>query len=424
MEMAVLFICMFLFIGIGIPIGFAVGGACIATMLAFPNISLLMIVQNCFTALNSMPLLAIPFFVLSGTLMSSGGIAKRLLNAANAIFGFLTGGLAMVSTASCMFFGAVSGSGVATTSAIGGFMIPEMKTHGYDEGFSAALVAASGTIGVIIPPSVPFVMYAVATGTSVSDMFKAGFVPGILMGLSLMITSYILSKKRKYGVKTNFIGFWELIKTIWDAKWALLAPVIILGGIYSGIFTPTEASVVAVVYAWIVGRFIYKELDTKASWETLKTAGVISAVTTFMLTFSTTFSTFITMEQIPQILSSFLIGLTSNKVLLLLIINVFLLLVGCLIDILPATLILAPILLPVAQSLGISSVHFGIIMTVNLAIGFVTPPYGINLFTACAVSGLPMERVSKNVLWFLLALIMALMLITFCPPISEFLIKV
>lgn len=422
MEMMVLFVGMFVFIAIGVPIGFAVGAASIVTMLIFPDISLLMIVQNCFTALNSFPLMAIPFFVLSGTLMSSGGIAKRLLNAANAIFGFLTGGLAMVSTASCVFFGAVSGSGVATTSAIGGFMIPEMKNHGYDEGFSAALVAASGTIGVIIPPSVPFVMYAVATNTSVSDMFLAGFIPGILMGLSLMVVSYILSRRRHYGVKTEFIGWKNLLFTIWDAKWALLAPVIILGGIYSGAFTPTEASVVAVVYSYIIGRFVYKELDEKATWETLKEAGVVSAVTTFMLTFSTTFSTFITMKQIPQALSAFLIDLTSNKIVLLLIINLFLLLVGCLIDILPATLILAPILLPVARSLGLGPVHFGIIMTVNLAIGFITPPYGINLFTACAVSGLPMERVSKNILWFLLALIAVLMLITFCPPLSEFLL--
>lgn len=422
MELGLLFIAMSVFIAIGVPIGFAVGAACILTMVIFPDISMMMIVQNCFTALNSFPLMAIPFFILSGTLMSSGGIAKRLLNAANAIFGFMTGGLAMVSTVSCVFFGAVSGSGVATTSSIGSFMIPEMKKHGYDEGFSSALVAASGTIGVIIPPSVPFVMYAVATSTSVSDMFLAGILPGILMGLALLVVSYFLSRIRKYGVVTKFIGFKGLFLTLWDAKWALLAPVVILGGIYSGVFTPTEASVVAVVYSYLVGRFIYKELDAKTVLLKLREAGVISAVTTFMLTFSTTFSTFITMKQVPQLLSSFLIGLTSDKILLLIIINIFLLFVGCLIDILPATLILAPILLPVASRLGLSAVHFGIVMTVNLAIGFITPPYGINLFTACAISGLPMERVSKNILWFLSALIAVLMLITFCPIISEVLL--
>ena len=418
MELAILFGGMIVFIAIGVPIGFAIGAACIVTMVIFPDINMLMIVQNCFTALNSFPLMAIPFFVLSGALMSSGGIAKRLLNAASVIFGFLTGGLALVATASCVFFGAVSGSGVATTSAIGGFMIPEMKKHGYDEGFSSALVAASGSIGVIIPPSIPFVMYAVATSTSVSDMFKAGILPGLLMGLALMITSYLLSKKHGYGEKTKFVGFKQALKTLWDAKWALLSPVIILGGIYSGIFTPTEASVVAVVYSYVIGRFVYKELNTKGVIDTLKSAGVVSAVTTFMLTFSTTFSTFLTMKQIPQIISNFLIGVTDNKIVLLIIINIFLLIVGCLIDILPATLILAPILLPVAISLGLSPIHFGIIMTVNLAIGFVTPPYGINLFTACAVSGLPFERITKNIVWFLLALIVALMFITYIPGIS------
>ena len=418
MELAVLFGGMIIFIAIGVPIGFAIGAACILTMFIFPDINMLMIVQNCFTALNSFPLMAIPFFVLSCALMSSGGIAKRLLNAANVIFGFLTGGLALVATASCVFFGAVSGSGVATTSAIGGFMIPEMKKHGYDEGFSSALVAASGSIGVIIPPSIPFVMYAVATSTSVSDMFKAGILPGILMGFVLMVTSYFMSKRHNYGEKTKFVGFKEALLTLWDAKWALLSPIIILGGIYSGIFTPTEASVVAVVYSYIIGRFVYKELDSKGVIETLKSAGVVSAVTTFMLTFSTTFSTFLTMKQIPQIISNFLIGVTNNKIILLIIINIFLLIVGCLIDILPATLILAPILLPVAISMGLSPIHFGIIMTVNLAIGFVTPPYGINLFTACAVSGLPFERITKNVVWFLLALIIALMLITYIPGIS------
>jgi len=423
METGVLFIAMFVFIAIGVPIGFAIGAACVLTMLIYPNVSLLMITQNCFTALNSFPLLAIPFFILSGSLMSSGGIAKRLLNAASAIFGFLTGGLALVSTAACVFFGAVSGSGVATTSAIGGFMIPEMEKHGYDKGFSAALVAASGSIGVIIPPSIPFVMYAVATSTSVSEMFLAGILPGLCMGAALMITSHFICKSRGYGVKTKFIGFKAMGRTFWDAKWALLAPVIILGGIYSGIFTPTEASVVAVVYSYIIGRFVYKELDTKGVIATLKDSGEVSAVTTFMLTFSTTFSTFITMKQVPQQISTFLIGVTSNKILLLIIINVFLLIVGCLIDILPATIILAPILLPVALKMGLSPVHFGIIMTVNLAIGFITPPYGINLFTACAICNLSMERICKNIIWFLLALIVALMLITYIPGISMCFLK-
>jgi tripartite ATP-independent transporter DctM subunit len=418
MEMAVLFSSMLLMIIIGVPIGWAVGAACIATMAAFPDIPMAMITQNCFTGLNSFPLMAIPFFILSGTLMSSGGIAKKLLDAADTVFGFLTGGLALVSTASCLFFGAVSGSGVATTSAIGGFMIPQMKDHGYDEGFSSALVASAGIIGVIIPPSIPFVIYAVTTGVSVSDMFIAGILPGLLLGLVLMVTSYFICKKRGYGEKTKFVGFKQLILTIWDAKWALLAPVIILGGIYSGIFTPTEASVVAVVYSYIIGRFVYKEMDNRKVLATIKEAAIISAVTTFLLSFSTTFATYITMKQLPQIISASLISFTSNKILLLLLINLFLLVVGMLIDILPATIILAPILLPIAVQCGVTPVHFGIIMCVNLAVGFITPPYGINLFAACAISGISMVRISKNIVYFLVALILALLLITYIPGIS------
>ena len=423
MEVAILFLMLFLFMLIGVPIGWAIGAASVATMIIYPDIPMVLVTQNCFTGLNSFPLMAIPFFVLSGALMTSGGIAKRLLNCANAIFGSLTGGLSLVSVVTCMFFGAVSGSGVATTSAIGGFMIPEMKEHGYDDGFSASLVAAAGTIGVIIPPSVPFVVYAVATGCSVSQMFLAGIIPGILMGLSLMIAAYLLCKKHNYGDKTKFMGWRNLSSTIWEAKWALLAPVIILGGIYGGVFTPTEASAVAVVYSYIVGRFIYHELDTKAVIQTVRTAAVISAVTTFMLSFSTTFATFITMKQIPQVLSSALINITDSKFLLLIIINAFLLVVGCFIDIAPATLILAPILLPVAESLGMNAIHFGIVMCVNLAIGFVTPPYGINLFTASAISGVSMGKLCKNIIPFLGALLLVLILVTYIPALSMFLVS-
>lgn len=422
MEVIMLFVTMMLLMFLGIPIGFAIGAACVATIAMFPNIPLLLITQNCFTGLNSFPLMAIPFFILSGTLMSNGGTARRLLDAADVVFGFLTGGLAIVSTVSCVFFGAVSGSAVATTSAIGGFMIPEMKNHDYDAGFSSALVAAAGTIGVIIPPSIPFVIYAVATNTSVSAMFLAGIIPGLLLGLALVITAYLISKKRGYGTKTKFIGFRKTVSVIWDAKWALLTPVIILGGIYSGIFTPTEASVVAVVYTFIIGRFVYKELDNAGTLKTLKDAAVISAVTTFLLSFSTTFATYITLEQIPQLLSTTLMSLTSNKILLLIIINVFLLIIGAFIDNLPATLILAPILLPVAVKIGLHPVHFGIIMTTNLAIGYITPPYGINLFAASAISGLPMTTMIKNIVYFLAALIFVLILITYIPAISMILL--
>jgi C4-dicarboxylate transporter DctM subunit len=414
---------MLILIFLGVPVGWCIGAACLLTMLIFPGIPFLMVIQNCFTGLDAFTLLAIPFFILAGTLMATGGIARRLMNAANAIFGFFTGGLAMVATASCMFFGAVCGSAVATTSAIGSIMIPEMKKHKYDETFAAAIVASSGTIGVIIPPSVPFVIYAVATGSSVSAMFLAGFIPGILMGLGLMVTAYVTCRKNNYGEKVKFLGFKGLLKTIWDAKWALLAPVIILGGIYSGVFTPTEASVVAVVYALIIGLFVYKEFTVKDLFGIFREAGIISAVTTFMLTFSTTFAYYLTMKRFPQMVAGFLGEVTDSMVITLLIINLFLLIVGSLIDNLPATLILAPILLPVVKAYGMSPIQFGIIMTVNLAIGYVTPPYGLNLFTVCALSGLKLEDVTKKVIWPILALLVILLLITYYPPLSMVFIK-
>ena len=272
MESIVLFASFFILLIMMVPIGYAIG---IATLIAIlvcgdGNIPLLMISQKAITGCDSFPLMAVPFFMLAGNLMSGGGIAKRILNFFDTFTGFITGGLSMVTTITCMFFAAISGSAIATTSAVGSFMIPAMKDKGYHEGYSAAICAAAGTIGVIIPPSVPFVIYGVATGTSITDLFKAGVVPGIAMGVALMIACYILSKK--YGFKGESKKF--SFKAIWvsfvDAIWALLSPVIILGGIYSGWFTPTEAAVISVVYSYIIGRFVYKELDAKAAYKALR----------------------------------------------------------------------------------------------------------------------------------------------------------
>jgi len=314
-----------------------------------------------------------------------------------------------------MFFAAISGSAVATVSAIGSFMIPAMKEKGYDIGFSAAISAAAGTIGIIIPPSIPFVVYGVVTGTSVGELFIGGIIPGVLMGAALMITSYLIAKYEGYRGDSKWVGFRQLLASFNDAKWAVLAPVIILGGIYGGIFTPTEAAVVAVVYAMAVGFFVYRELTPNLLYNALLDTIIINGVTTFMVGLSMAFANYLSMQQIPTKICNGLLALTTSKYLLLLFINAFLLVVGCLVDNIPACIILAPILLPVVTRLGIDPIHFGVFMTLNLAIGFVTPPYGPNIFVASAVAGIPMERMLRFLWPFIIALLAVLMVTTYVP---------
>lgn len=416
-----LFIVLILF---SVPIGYAIGISTLATLAFFTEIPAVFVTQNAITGVDSFPLMAIPFFILAGNLMSTGGVAKRLLDFASLLFGAITGGLGMVTTVACMFFAAISGSAMATTSAIGSFMIPAMKEKDYDVGFSASLAAAAGTIGVIIPPSIPFVIYGVVVGASISDLFIAGFIPGILMGVALLVTCFFLSKKHGY----KGTGHWPTFREVWtsfkSAIWALLAPGIVLGGIYAGVFTPTEAAVIAVVYSYIIGVFVYKELDRKGLYKALYDTIVINGVTTFMVGFSMAFAGYLSIQQIPAAIAGTLLGITSNKFLLLIIINLFLLGIGCLIDNIPATIILSPILLPIVVKLGMSPITFGVMLTMNLAIGFVTPPYGINLFVASAVANIPIGRMMRDMKWFLLALIVALLIVTYVPATTMFLVNV
>jgi C4-dicarboxylate transporter DctM subunit len=356
--------------------------------------------------------------MLCGNLMTTGGVAMRIVNFVNTLCGAVTGGLAIVTTVACMFFGAISGSAVATTSAIGSFMIPEMRKKGYDEGFSGAIAAAAGSVGVIIPPSVPFVIYGVVVSCSISDLFKAGIIPGILMGVALIITCYIYSKKRGYSGSGHVCTLKEVWVSFRNAIWALLMPVIILGGIYSGAFTATEAAVTAVVYCIIISVFVYREMTWKQVYAAFTSVVEINGVTLFMMGFTAMFASYLTLENIPSLITRFILSISSNKFVILLIINLFLLLVGCVIDNIPATIIFAPILLPVVLQLGMSPITFGVMLTMNLAIGFVTPPYGICLFMVSAISGIPMGAMMKNMIGFLIALIIVLMMTTYIPFIT------
>jgi len=356
--------------------------------------------------------------------MGYGGISKRIVNFAESLVGFMIGALAMVTVVACMFFAAISGSGPATVSAIGSFMIPSMKEKHYGGPFAAALSAAAGSIGVIIPPSIPFVIYGVVSGASVGEMFMAGVVPGLIIGISLMAYAYFVAKKRNYPRSDRQMGLRQLWESFKDAFWALLVPVIILGGIYGGIFTPTEAAVVGVVYAMFVGKFVYGELDSHTLREALRDTVVVNGATTFMLGLSMAFAKYLTMEQIPMKIGAWIISASDSKTIILLLVLVMLLIVGCFIDNISSMIILTPIFLPVMKDLGVDPVHFGLFMTVALAIGFITPPYGANLFVASAVSGERIDSISKEIFPLVGVMTLCLLLFTYFPAISMTLVNV
>ena len=417
-----LIISLAVFVSISLPIGISLGLSTVIALIFMTDIDTVMVAQTAFASLDSFTLMAIPFFMLAGNFMRYGGISKRLLDLADHIIGFVTGGLGAVTTLTCMFFAAISGSGPATVSAIGSFMMPAMKEKGYDPGYSAALTAAAGTIGVVIPPSIPFVIYGVVTGTSIGSLFLAGIIPGILMGLALMVTNYRTAKKNGWLGSGQRPKLRSVGKATKNAFWALMSPVIILGGIYGGIFTPTEAAAVSCVYTFVIGKFVYKELDMKKLIDCLKDTVLLAGATSFMIGLSSGFAFLLTMKQVPNTVAEALLSVSDNKIVILLIINVFLLIRGCFIDNISSCTILAPILLPVVVALGVDPIHFGIIMTMNLAIGFITPPYGANLFIASAVGNTPMESIIKRVWPLILTIVVVLLLTTFIPGLSMLLV--
>ena len=415
----ILFGTLFLLFLLKMPIGFSLMISSILVMV-LTGTGLEMVPKRLFTACDSFAFMAVPFFILAGTLMSQGGISRRLCNFINSVLGRFPGGLGLVSVVACMFFAAISGSSAATTAAIGGMMIPEMVKRKYDKDFSAAINAAGGTIGVIIPPSIPFVTYGVLTGCSISTLFMAGFMPGLLMGLALMVVVVIVSIKKGYKDTTKFSGR-EILKFFWDALLAMLMPVIVLGGIYTGLFTPTEAAVVAVVYGVIVGMFVYRNITPKSLMNILRDAAGSTAQVMILICAASLFGYVLTAHRIPDAIATFILGLSSNKWVILLLINLLLLVVGTFLDTTAAIIILVPILFPIINTIGVDPIHFGMILCVNLAVGFVTPPFGTCLFVACGVADTSLGAITKKILPFIAALLIVVALVTVCEPISLFL---
>ena len=417
---ALLFILLLGLMMASVPVGISLGLSTLVTMVLTTNLDVITIPQYCFRGLDSFPLMAIPFFMLAGNLMKFGGLSEKLINLSNSLVRGFKGGLGHVTVLASMFFAALSGSAPATVMAIGSNVIPQMEKHGYDRGYATALASTAGTIGVIIPPSIPFVIYGVVSGASISDLFVAGIIPGILIGIVLMVVNYIYARKYGYGGEGR-ASFREFLHELKDAIWALLVPVIILGGIYGGIFTPTESAVVAVVYTLIIGFVVYKELTWKKVWDAFMETGALNGTTTFMVGLSMSFAAYLTLAGIPSAVGQAILSLDAGPVVILLLINVVLLVVGCFVDNISSTIILTPILLPIAQGVGMTAVQFGIVMTVNLAIGFITPPYGVNLFYGSAIGKVSIEELSKKILPFIGAMIICLLLLTFIEPLSMWL---
>jgi len=409
---------------IGLPIAVSLAISSMAALAYSGVVGSSYLPQAFVTSIDSFPLMAVPFFILAGELMGGGGISRRLLDVGDIIFGRFTGGLALVGVTTCMFFAAISGSGPATVAAVGGILFPAMLKRGYSKRFSVGLVAAAGCMGVIIPPSIPMVIYATSSNTSVTSLFLGGIVPGLLIGVTLMAVSYFMSIKNGYKNSARKYSFSEIRHIVSDAKWALAVPVIILGGIYGGVFTPTEAAAVAVIYGFLVGFFVYGDLKIGDTYSILVKSSLISSTVMFIIGSATVFGRVLAMEGIPAKLALFITEQTSNPILVLLMINILLLVVGCLMETLAAIIILTPILLPVVLKVGVDPVHFGVLMIVNLAIGLITPPLGINLFVGARQGEISIEEASRGVIPFLLAMLCVLGVLTYFPEITLWLPRV
>ncbi|MBS4535058.1 TRAP transporter large permease [Clostridium sp. D2Q-14] len=401
---------------LGVPISITTGLSTIVAMLA-SDISLEVAAQKMFSGVDSFSLMAIPFFVFAGDIMLKGGASKRLIDFANKLFGWITGGLPITAIISSMFFAALSGSSPATVAGVGGVMIPNLIENKYPKKFTVGLLCAAGSLGIIIPPSITMMTYGVVSEQSISELFIAAIMPGIFIGLSLIVFSYIYSRLNRQE-KLPFPKFKEVIVSFKDTLFSILMPVIILGGIYFGFATPTEAAAVAIIYSLIISIFIYKEIKFSDIFSIARKSVITSAMIMFVIANSKIFSWYLTFEQVPTKVAESVLGLGSSPILILLAINVLLLFVGMIMDSSAAVLILTPLFLPILTNIGVHPIHFGVIMIVNLAIGMLSPPFGLNLFVASGISNMSISDVIKGTIPFILVLIIDLLIITFVPSLS------
>ncbi len=422
MVTAIMFITMFVLMFIGVPITIALFSGLIVMITLNPITTPNYIIQSMYSGMTSFTLLSLPFFMVAGAIMDTGGLSRRLINVANSMVGGITGSLGMVTVIACMFFGAVSGSAPATVAAIGMIMIPMMVRSGYDKYYATGLTAVAGGLGVIVPPSYPMVLYGVTCDVSISSMFIAGLGPALVVGSILMAINYIYC--RKHGIRgENTFHFKNMLKNIWDAKFALIMPIIILGGIYSGVFTATEAAVAATVYGIIVGRFIYRELHWKKIWQMFYDNSCFIAGTMFCLAPAVSMGQIFAYLGINDSISQFLFSISTNKYIILMLIYAIMFVVGMFVQTTPAIVILAPTLLSVVTQVGVDPIHFGIILVLCLAVAFVTPPVALNLFVASSMSGISIDKIVRASLPFLIGLIISLFIVGFVPEISLFLLK-
>ena len=425
MPVVLLFIIFVVLLVIAIPVSITLGITAVLPSIFDPSFTVgaKYLIRAMFGGLDSFPLLAVPMFVLSGIIMAKGGISRKLFDVFAYFLGNFTAGMPCAVVVTCLFYGAISGSAPATVAAVGSMTIPVLTSLGYDLTFSTAIVTVAGGLGVIIPPSIPFIMYGMASGASVSDLFLAGVIPGLMIGLLLMLYAIYHCKrygenKEKIHAEVKKLHDKGLLKVLKESFWAILSPVIILGCIYMGIASPTEAAVISVFYALIISLFVYKSIRIGQLWDILVEAIKTFSPILFILAASTAFSRVLTLMQVPQAVSTFILENFHSQVTILLVINLFLLIVGMVMDTTPAILILTPILLPIIEAIGMNPVQFGVIMVVNLAIGFVTPPIGVNLFVASSLTGVPVMNIAKKAMPMIGLFLIALLLITFIPALS------